>query len=405
MKPTWKKNIPAWCVGFVILLLMAPPWVLVVVASSAPWQHESGRTRRSSVVEDALYADLPLTVFAPSGRLVALEHVVPKVRQPWDVSNSLIVALHCHQGVVVVASLPQSPYLYDPKQNTTTNNATTNQTLPGPLWILDDDDNDDDDQNDCDHNDTRSAPVELASSTQKSSVPTSPPFCRLGPRIFGVTAGPAIDAQIVRSHLHDLADAMMRQQQQPQQGSAAYLARRWADVVHQRTVQNSDRPLWACHPLLIGPHQLWQVEPTGQFYQCRATVVGRNAIAAEQLLLRILNETTTAAVVPHNISGTDDEDDATTVAVVSDSSSHPPRHGSKSHLHAAIQDLTVKQAFLLASKTILEALSNHKSDHAAIIRIQGLFIGEEREDWYTQKQLEQLLQKEQEEDTSVQSLG
>jgi 20S proteasome alpha/beta subunit len=224
---------------FVVLFFVA---YLPSILSSAPWQDTP-----STIKHESLYDDLPPTVFTPSGRLILLEQILPLSQQSEDASSNLAVAIECQDGVAIVTSSPQSPYLYE------------NATLKSSLWIMLDEDDDD--------------------------LSTMPPFCSLSPSVLAVTAGNAVDAQILRQHLEEIAQAA-RAAAEPL--SARVAARRLAD--RMQSLQVGKGRLLAASAI-IADSQIWRVDPTGQFYLANAALIGRGARQGEKELLKIYDKT------------------------------------------------------------------------------------------------------------------
>jgi hypothetical protein len=82
---------------------------VLVKASSAPWNDMS-----STVQDSSLYIDKPPTNFAPNGRLYSVEAAVRACEDDLDTSSNTVIAIQCHEGVVVVTTMNRSPYVFDP---------------------------------------------------------------------------------------------------------------------------------------------------------------------------------------------------------------------------------------------------------------------------------------------------
>ena len=223
---------------------------IVESLASAPWQDTS-----SNVLQESLYNDLPPTVFAPSGRLFSIERMMQAVSNPQDPSSNLVIAIHCKEGIVVVSTEPQSPYLHRYRENNTTTTASeaAQNSSRTPLLLLDED----------------------------SWIPPAP-FSRLSSHLWGVTAGNAVDSQILRRKLQLHAEAFREALEDCQ---PHIMARRLADNLQLSTQQAGKGRILACSAVLVSEDQIWRVDPTGQFWKCRAVVVGRGSVKAEQELL------------------------------------------------------------------------------------------------------------------------
>jgi hypothetical protein len=204
-------------------------------SSLAPWQDAAIVGSSVGGTSMDMYADLPPTLFAPNGRLPAVERILQRTLGDADVPPSssgtnLVVALQCRDGIAVVTTVPQSPYLYTPSSNDT-NNSTGNQTTEPEdsppkeagkhsSLLLDD----------CDNN-------EVAGTV----IPA--PFSSLSSSVWGVTAGNIVHARVVERYWHEIASDM-RRQEMAVDGTGAnggqqltfqtqVVARRWADYVQQ----------------------------------------------------------------------------------------------------------------------------------------------------------------------------
>jgi len=244
-----------------LMLFSALRYQVKKAVASAPWQAQ-GDSRRG-IVEESLYADLPTNVFAPSGRLLSVERILPLTTTMADTSSNLVVAIHCRDGVAVVASLPRSPYMYDPTHPKITNSSNTtagNESTPPSLRIFDE------------------------TSAEYS---WNAPFCRLSTGLCGITGGNAIDSQILIDTLYDYAQGA-REAMEADIFSSRVLARRLADRLQVKTQQAGKGRLLASVAIIVDVHEVWRVDPTGQFYKCRATAAGRGAREAEHALIKEL---------------------------------------------------------------------------------------------------------------------
>jgi len=232
-----------------------------VAAASAPWQDPS-----RSVLQESQYNDLPPTVFAPGGRLFSVERMMQAVSNPQDSSSNLIIAIRCRDGVVVVSSEPQSPYLHQYRENRTAINETKNAS--GTPLLLE---------------------------PERDSLLPSAPFCRLSPHLWGMTAGNAVDSQILRRRLQLHAEAFREALEDCQ---PHIISRRLADNLQLSTQQAGKGRILACCALLISEDQIWRVDSTGQFWKCRAAVVGRGSFKAEQELLERIGQSSKTQMSP-----------------------------------------------------------------------------------------------------------
>lgn len=232
-------------------------------SSAAPWQD----FKSGSVLEDSLYAELPPNVFTPSGRLPSVERLLDMGSDGLDQSSTLVVAIHCRDGIAMVATLPRSPYLYDPEVPESEENVTNTTSL----WLVEGE----------------------ADDTVAGRTKIEAPFCRLGPTLFGVTGGNAVDSQVLRDFvLHDLAQSCRDSGlllDEPQ--SARLVARRLADKLQVKTQLAGKGRLLASTAILADRNEMWRIDPTGQLFLCSAAVAGRAAKRAEERLLEALMKT------------------------------------------------------------------------------------------------------------------
>ena len=348
--------------------------------SSLPWQDDeedsassyAGRTSRSVVVDTVDYAsDVPPTVFDPSGRLLAVESILAQTCQsPEDPSSSslslssfltLVVAIQCRHGLVIVTSLPTSPYLSlfmndtEHRNNSSSNSSSSNSSISNnnrtntssnhkPVTEKEEEEEKKkSDQKPLQYQESIELLLEHDTSRSTTRMMT-PPFVRLSASLFGITAGNAVDAQVVRQNLYDIAQSLRQrhdEQHEPSPSSppsspsptgptmttvttqvvrGRAVARLWADRLQARTQQGQAGRLLATSVILVdaaaattttttrneasdAPFQeeedgnepsyyngLWQVDPTGVFYSCQAAVAGRASPLAHELLLELVQE-------------------------------------------------------------------------------------------------------------------
>jgi hypothetical protein len=201
-------------------------------SSLAPWQDAAIVGSSVGGTSMDMYADLPPTLFAPNGRLPAVERILQRTLgdtdAPQSSSTNLVVALQCRDGIAVVTTVPQSPYLYTPSSiNNSSGNQTTQEDSPQKevgkhtSLLLDD----------CDNNEAADAVIPA-------------PFSSLSSSVWGVTAGNIVHARVVERYWHEIASDMRRQEMAVDGTSGganggkltfqtAVLARRWADYVQQ----------------------------------------------------------------------------------------------------------------------------------------------------------------------------
>jgi hypothetical protein len=211
-------------------------------SSLAPWQDAAIAGSSAGAASMDMYADLPPTLFAPNGRLPAVERILQQTvgGSPQSLSSgsgsNLVVALQCRNGIAVVTTVPRSPYMSTyASANATSTNSTgspmqltpnkkedTQEQEAGTSLLLDLDYYDDDDDDDDD---------------ETTVTPAS--FVSLSSSVWGVTAGNIVHAKVVERYWHEMASDLRRQETNVDAASGkltfptAVLARRWADYVQQ----------------------------------------------------------------------------------------------------------------------------------------------------------------------------
>jgi hypothetical protein len=230
--PSITVSVVYWITITMLAVLVTP---VDGSSSLAPWQDAAIVGSSVGGTSMDMYADLPPTLFAPNGRLPAVERILQRtlgdtndVPPSSGTGTNLVIALQCRDGIAVVTTVPQSPYLYTCTY-TASNNSTGNQTMredspqkeAGTFTslLLDD----------CDNNEA-----------VDSVIPA--PFSSLSSSVWGVTAGNIVHARVVERYWHEIASDMRRQEMAVDGTGAnggkltfetAVLARRWADYVQQ----------------------------------------------------------------------------------------------------------------------------------------------------------------------------
>lgn len=148
----------------------------------APWQQSTGSR---SMMEEFTYADLPPTIFSPTGRLHSIERIVEAAKTSNNPRANLVMAMNCRDGIVMISTVTLSPYLN-----------TTNNTL-----FLDSD-----------------------------SI-----FHYLSPSLVVATAGNAVDGQVLQNKLHQSCQSLIQQCGDEHMVTASQLARYVADQLQVPT--------------------------------------------------------------------------------------------------------------------------------------------------------------------------
>ena len=297
------------------------PTAVVVAAAStssgdAPWQ------TAVSTAEDDDYKDLGVTLFAPSGRLVPVENAVARIHE--DESSNTVLALVCRDGVVVVATLPSSPYLVVSSHPESVVPATKESETKGgtddgaieSLLLLEREDR-------VGIPPTAMAPFLLARASSSSAALSTNV-------VLAVTAGNPVYSQLMRRRVLSLVQNVRASEGD---WSVGGLARQCADQLQVRTQKADEGDVLPVAVLLVDARQIWRVDPTGQFWKFQAVASGRHAARVEQLL----RDKVAASV---GTSGDDDDDKKL-------SSSLP--------LRSLIANLSTQEALRIATECVVEA--------------------------------------------------
>mmetsp|Transcript_4728 Transcript_4728/g.6844 ORF Transcript_4728/g.6844 Transcript_4728/m.6844 type:complete len:293 (-) Transcript_4728:69-947(-) len=208
---------------------------------SAPWQYQKTRSEAKDDDQDPI-------VFSNSGRIPALERITEAASNSDDESSNVAVAIKTGYGVVVVSSMRQSPHLCSDFMNST--NHSEESTLLNHLEV---------------------------------------PSFQVGPKVYATTAGNAAHSQILLSRIVQISTLLwgrslagLRRALSPLPPSL--LARHLADHL-QRPTQQASGTILASQALIWDDSYIWRVDPSGQFWKCRAAVIGCLRHKVENLLL------------------------------------------------------------------------------------------------------------------------
>ena len=325
-------------------------------STSASWQ-DSSLSSSNSIMDAARHADLSPSMFAPGGRLYSVERVGHALSNPLSTSNNLVAAVQCAEGVVVVATLPESPYL--PRNVTYHHVKTTASTT------------------------TTSSPKDQEESTTTFPLLATPhtgipraPFARLSSTMWAVTAGHPVDSQLVRIKLHRLAETLRHEQQDDRPD---VLARRLADNLQVLTQQEGEGSILQAHAVIFTAKEVWRVDPTGQFWKCQATIVGRGSVLAEAKLMAQLHEQSTA--------------DNTSTSTNDSTKGEATRVDIKDQLRALGRD----EAVVLCKSAIVDTFASMEkkpvgTTNEAVVppAMKGLSVLDDTIDWFSTEELLQL---------------
>lgn len=158
----------------------------------APWQS----TSVGSTIDRILYQGQPPNVFAPGGRLYFVENMVKAASLLEDVSSNLVVAISCHEGLVIVYSLRQSPHLFiQPKrdQKEMVKDSFHEEKIKNqwPLWISEV-------HNGDEPTSTESPIIRLSSLSSNSDCP-----------LMAICAGNVVDSQLLQLKIQRLGESAL----------------------------------------------------------------------------------------------------------------------------------------------------------------------------------------------------
>jgi len=207
-----------------------------------PWQPASDHT---TIDEAARYSDFPVSVFSPTGRLFPLEAAVRASKTKTQMSN-LVIAAKCKDGLVIMTTLPISLYARD-----------HNKTMQS-LFLWDED--------------------------------TEGPIFDMHPCIVGATAGNAVDNRILKDRLMNIGLSALEETDIYSSVLAKAVANQLQVVtqdIGEAQKQRLGRML-ASSALILGSQEIWRIDPTGQFWNCHATVIGEDAEKTEDLFYKHL---------------------------------------------------------------------------------------------------------------------
>lgn len=224
-----------------------------------PWQEQ--QQQQSSKSKDVYYNELPVTVFAESGRLLKVERAVEQAANT-NVSSensgggrsTTIVAIQLPQhDCVVIATVIHSDG--NGKQSAPSKYMTPSvSATTSILW------------------DIANAP-NLNNHLQQYT-----------DTVFGVTVGgggsaaAATDAIVLANDIRQLSIsnyAVTIKKSSKDRASAGTLARKLADLLQDRT--QSSNAIVPCTTILTNGSALYKIIPSGQFYQCRCCVIGTSS--------------------------------------------------------------------------------------------------------------------------------
>jgi len=284
--------------------------------------HKSGSNKTP---DQDRYASLPPTVFSPDGRLYNVERTSKQASDMDNPSSSLVLAFTFgseeEQCVMILSTSSTSPHLYRCVAN---NEDDMHSNKRCEIYAVSSDD-DNIGTDDVATSEIRSlfrngAPVCSSGGgekkTQLMNQPTMP-LAIVSWNIIVGTGGNAADSIVFNRRIRELSlslhrssDGIRSDDREPNQPPmrsfhSSSLARKVADMVQSptQTVGGPNGKMLASAAMIIGgnemdynslpkaeqsvlKHNIWRIDPTGQFWKCNAAAVGRGAGNAEATFLR-----------------------------------------------------------------------------------------------------------------------
>jgi 20S proteasome alpha/beta subunit len=278
--------------------------------SDIPWYSSS---YESSVLEASRYEEFPPIIFSPRGRLHKVEAAVKASKLVTPRSN-IVIALKCREGLLVVTTVPTSAFL------------NTSEILQGVATNGDNTDQHDESHGESgrgdihhssDYDDARNHSLWSTSSLflfdETCQTTTTSPIMLDGPLvqhdIVAATGGNAVDGIILRFNFLSLVtravqtvsgvESVASNIDSDDAVSEVLLARDLAhDMANMFQVGSQDLRkakirLLASSLVVLGQGEIWRVDPTGQFWNCHATVIGQDSDSIEEALFQTLMERST----------------------------------------------------------------------------------------------------------------
>jgi 20S proteasome alpha/beta subunit len=333
-----------------------------------PWYSSS--SYQSSVLETSRYEEFPPIIFSPQGRLHKVEAAVKASKLATPRSN-VVIALKCRQGLLVVTTVPTSAFL-NTSEIIVHGQATSSDTDQDIESHTEDEDGGS--RHSSDENGARNHSSILSSPSlflfdETCRTTTTSPIMLDGPLvqhdIVAATGGNAVDGKILRFNFLSLVtravqtvtglEPVATNVDSDDVISEVLVARDLAhDMANMFQVGTQDLKkakirLLASSLVVLGQHEIWRVDPTGQFWNCHATVVGQDSDSIEQALFQMLMEK----------RGTKDDGD-----MVKKQSSYP---------NSNIQDVLESLPYEEALDVVKGCLESH---FLSKIKKEGLLLGD-----------------------------
>uniref|UniRef100_A0A7S4AIT4 Uncharacterized protein n=1 Tax=Pseudo-nitzschia australis TaxID=44445 RepID=A0A7S4AIT4_9STRA len=285
-----------------------------------PWLGAFSSNNLQGIDEAARYEELPPNVFSPTGRLHPVEAAVraSKVATP---RSNLLLAVKCRDGLLVISTLPISPHV-DARIASIANmdNANISSSSSSSSTGIESS-NSNTGNNDHGMESNKTATNENTDSTGSNNIQTEEesrktypslflfdetctstttgPIFEIHPCMVGATAGNSVDNRILGGKLLALGLAATTCSEEDDDLGEAAADRVAKDLANQLQVVTQDIAaaqkqklgrMLASSAVVLGNRKLWRVDPTGQFWDCQATVLGQDADRVEEAFCRRLFE-------------------------------------------------------------------------------------------------------------------
>jgi hypothetical protein len=185
-----------------------------------PWQPSPSNLE--SIDEASRYEALDPIVFSPTGRLHPIEAAVKASKAITPLSN-LVLAMRCRDGILIISTLPTSPYLETRIDNTSIDDVdekkvyvdTATSTATSTTGSIKNDNKETtniDVNDDVDDSLLSSSLSSLFLFDETCLTTTTCPILDIHPCIVAATAGNAVDNKIMRTRLFALGVSAMETQ-------------------------------------------------------------------------------------------------------------------------------------------------------------------------------------------------
>ena len=299
------------------------------IYEGVPWQEQADLSSVEQNINMKLYNDMPPIIFSPNGRIHQLESAKTVSKMVSPMSNIVLAMKYGggrngrnnkgRGGILIISTIPTSPYLNDIHEE---DDETTDADCEGNDENNKKRDEKTEDVNRKDSTDTATCETDkheeavalpsslfLFEETWRDATTTGHPIFGIHPDCEGImaaTAGNTVDNTLLRQRIISVGEQAALQDEvsvleaitspdhnnhepkkaQPHVNVYA-LAREFANLLQIPTqdmgqaAQQGFPKLIASTALILGNQQIYRIDPSAQFYECTATVIGEQADDAE----------------------------------------------------------------------------------------------------------------------------